>query len=541
MMKMKKLSAILIASSLGMAAGSVFAEESATGSQSTSQSVGYIGKLSKSTIQAGNLWRLQAVGYDDFYSSVDNLSERVKFWHTVALDTVALDHTPPSQDEPAPANQGGPTRTSRALAMVQVAVFDALNAIEDEYNSYAATGLVAPANASPDAAVAFAAFRTLKRLYPAQEARLTEIKDEEVTRIKSFTSQASYKAGKDVGIAAFKAMRDLRAGDRSGRAEADFGEGGRVAGGANVTYFGTKVNGGTRNIGEWQPDPNTPPTAGEFNLALGAYWGNVKPFFMAAGDQFRIAPPPSLEGEEYAEAYAGVAAIGGAPTNTNTVSTGTDETRFIGNYWGYDGVPLIGVPPRIYNQIAIQIAKAEGLTDPLELARTLAMVNIGMADVGIAAWDSKFFYNLWRPVTGIRSEDLNPDTVKDITWDPVGVSVINTEEPVRPTPPFPAYPSGHAAFGGVTFEVLRDLLGDDTPFTFVSDEYNGLGFDPFHPDVPRPFVPVRFERLTDAQEQNGISRVYNGVHWSFDDTAGQGQGTAIGRYLLEDISAFKLK
>ncbi|MCE2027285.1 vanadium-dependent haloperoxidase [Sessilibacter corallicola] len=532
---MKKLSAAIL---VAMAATPAFAEESDIGSQSKSQAIGYIGELSKQAIQAGNLWRLQAVGYDDAYSSIDNLSERVKFWHTVALDTVALDHTPAAEGEGSPLNQGGPTRTSRALAMVQIAVFDALNAIEGDYVSYG-KAIDVDAGASPHAAVAFAAFRTLKRLYPAQEARLKEIRDNEVDLIKSFTSRSSYKAGKDVGVDAFKAIREDRRGDKSGRAEPDFGEGGRVANGGKETFFGTKVNGGTRNIGEWQPDPNTPATAGDFNLALGAFWGNVKPFTMDSGDQFRIAPPPLPDSEEYAKAYAEVAAVGGAPTNERTTSTSTDATRFVGNYWGYDGVPLIGVPPRIYNQIAIQIAKAEGQTDALDLARTLAMVNVGMADVGIAAWDSKFYYNYWRPVTGIRSEDLNEDTVKDITWDPVGVSVINTTESIRPTPPFPAYPSGHAAFGGVTFEVLRDAFGDDTPFTFVSDEYNGLGVDPFFPDVYRPFVPVRFESLTDAQEQNGVSRVYNGVHWNFDDIAGQQQGTAIGHHLINNVEAFQ--
>ncbi len=531
---MKKLSAAIL---VAMAATPAFAE-SDIGGQSEAQSIGYIGELSESVIQAGNLWRLQSVGYDDAYSSIDNLSERVKFWHTVALDTVALDHTPPDYDTPAPTNQGGPTRTSRALAMVQIAVFDALNAIEGDYVSFGGD-IDVDAGASPHAAVAFAAFRTLKRLYPAQEARLKEIRDNEVDLIKSFTSRSSYRAGKNVGVDAFKAIRDERKGDRSRRAEPDFGEGGKVANGAKETYFGTKVNGGTRNIGEWQPDPNTPPTAGDFNLALGAYWGNVKPFTMDSGDQFRIAPPPLPDTEEYAKAYAEVASIGGAPSNINTPHSGTERTHFVGNYWGYDGVPLIGVPPRIYNQITIQIAKAEGQTDALDLARTLAMVNVGMADVGIAAWDSKFYYNYWRPVTGIRSEDLNEDTVKDITWDPVGVSVINTKESIRPTPPFPAYPSGHAAFGGVTFEVLRNAFGDDTPFTFVSDEYNGLGVDPFNPDVFRPFVPVRFDSLTDAQEQNGVSRVYNGVHWNFDDIAGQQQGTAIGHHLINTVDAFQ--
>ena len=177
----------------------------------------------------------------------------------------------------------------------------------------------------------------------------------------------------------------------------------------------------------------------------------------------------------------------------------------------------------------------------LDLARVLAMTNASMADTAIAVWDSKYFYNFWRPVTGIRRDDQIPSTTNDTSWDPVGMSVVNTNEAVRSSPPFPAYPSGHAAFGATTFEVLREFFGDNTAFTFVSDEYNGEGVDPFFPDVPRPFVPVRFETLTEAQLENGISRIYNGVHWDFDNTAGQSMGLSIARFLLDDTAAFQPK
>ncbi len=542
---MKKLSAMVIASTIAMAATPAFADQENhdVGGQTKSQALGYIGKLSKSAIQSGQFHRLKAgANYGDVYYGVgdESLSARIIFWHKVALDSVALDHTPTEEGVFPALSQGGPTRTSRALAMVQVAVFDALNAIDGTYNSYAAKRLKAPRFASADAAVTYAAYSTLMRLYPAQEERLNAILDEEVTRIQSFTPRVSFKLGKRVGIESYKAMRDIRQNDKSNRTEPDFGEGGAVADG-NTTHFGTPVNGGTSLIGEWQSDPNTAEEAFEFNLALGAYWGEVTPFFLDSGDQFRIPPPPTTDSAEYAAAYAEVAALGGSPDNLNTVSTSSDDTRFIGNYWGYDGVPLIGVPPRIYNQITAQLANAEYADQPIELARVLAMVNIGLADAGISAWDSKFFYNMWRPVVGIRAEDDNPATEQDVTWDPVGISVLNTTSPLRPTPPFPSYPSGHATFGGVTFEILRDIFGDDHSFTFVSDEYNGEGFDPFFPDAPRPFVPVRFDTLTEAQEQNGISRIYNGVHWIFDNIEGQNQGVQIGRYLLDEVDAFKPK
>ncbi len=555
-MKLRKTSALVLAAlvSLPLASATVLAEtdDNDAVAQTETQALGYLGELSESIILSGRLEEFKSTSrYDDIYANGETLAKRIKFWHNVALDTVALDHTPgasasfePGTPGFASPDQGGPTRTSRALAMVHIAMFDAVNAIQQQYHPYAGGDIVAAHGASADAAVVFAAARTLRRLYPAQRDRINAIFSAEKDRVKVFTTNAEFRAGRAVGVAAFKAVRDARRGDRSRQAEPNFGEGGKVANGGTTTFFGTGVNGGGANIGEWQPDPNVPEEAPDFELALGAFWGNVKPFFMSSGDQFRTPAPPlpdDPEFYEYAEAFEEVARIGGAEDNANTPSVGTDRTRFIGNYWGYDGVPLIGVPPRVYNQIASQLAFEKYSDDALAFARVLAMVNIAMADVGIAAWDSKYFYNYWRPVTGVQAEDNNPMTVNDPTWDPVGVSVVNTAEAIRPTPPFPAYPSGHAAFGATTFEILREAVGN-VRFTFVSDEYDGVSVMPTESGpVTRPFVPRRFSSLDIAQESNGISRIYNGVHWDFDNTAGQAQGESIARFLMEDITAFQPK
>jgi membrane-associated phospholipid phosphatase len=192
----------------------------------------------------------------------------------------------------------------------------------------------------------------------------------------------------------------------------------------------------------------------------------------------------------------------------------------------------------LYNQIAVQLTEGR-VSDPLEVARILALINVGLADAGIAAWDAKYFYNFWRPVTAVRAPTtLSPLIPRDENWDPVGVSVVNTDLAIRPSRPFPAYPSGHATFGATTFEILRDFFGDNTPFTFVSDEFNGEGFDPLT-GLPRPLVPVRFSTLTEAQEENGISRIYNGSHWDFDDTVGQAMGVSVARFLLDNSQVLK--
>jgi hypothetical protein len=419
--------------------------------------------------------------------------------------------------------------------MVQIAVFDALNSINQDYQPYTEI-FEGYEDASSHAAVAYAAYNTLAALYPQQKDRLENLLIDDIILIESFTDDESLESGEELGTLVAESVREMRLDDGADYDEPNFGDGGAVADG-DKTYAGDLINGGTTGLGAWTPDPNTPDFAGDYNLSLGAYWGSVEPFFLSSGNQFRSEHPPEIDSTEYAEAYAEVAAIGGAVDNPNTFSTSNDDTRFIANYWGYDGVPLIGVPPRVYNQIVAQIADEE-LNDPLEFARVLALVNVGMADSAIAVWDSKYYYNYWRPVTGIRTDDGNPDTVTDTSWNPVGVSVVNTEEAIRATPPFPAYPSGHATFGGVTFEILRDMFGDNTSFTFVSDEYNGEGYDPFFPNIPRPFVPVRFRTLSEAQEQNGLSRIYNGVHWSFDNMAGQLMGEQIGEYLMENTVAF---
>ncbi len=149
----------------------------------------------------------------------------------------------------------------------------------------------------------------------------------------------------------------------------------------------------------------------------------------------------------------------------------------------------------------------------LEVARLLALVNVAMADAGIAVWDSKSFYDFWRPITGIResdpgtgptgSGDGNSSTTGDPTFMPLGGQASNLTGP-NFTPPFPAYPSGHAGLGGALFETLRKFYRTDAiSFTFVSDEFNGLTRD--NHGLVRPYLPRSFSSLSQAEEENGQS------------------------------------
>jgi hypothetical protein len=264
----------------------------------------------------------------------------------------------------------------------------------------------------------------------------------------------------------------------------------------------------------------------------------VTPFVLQSGDQFRVPPPPALDSAEYAAAYAEVQSLGGDDVITPTVRT-EDETH-IGIFWAYDGTPSLCAPPRLYNQITAQIAEQQH-TKGLEYARLLALVNVAMADAGIGVWESKYHYRFWRPVTGIRESDPgtgpsglgdgNDATAGDPTFSPLGAPASNLTGP-NFTPPFPAYPSGHAGFGGALFETLRRFYRTDhLPFTFVSDEFNGVTRD--NQGNVRPYLPRSFETFSQAEEENGQSRIYLGIHWAFDKEQGIAQGNHVADYVYD--------
>ena len=170
------------------------------------------------------------------------------------------------------------------------------------------------------------------------------------------------------------------------------------------------------------------------------------------------------------KAYEDVRLRGGDPAHgTSTKRTGPQT--FMAKFWSYDGTPSLCAPPRLYNQIARTVALQQKMGDVVEIACLFALINVAIADAGISAWESQYTYQFWRPVTGIRAGDTdgNPSTFRDPNWHPLGAQATNTHGP-NFTPPFPAYPSGHATFGGALFEILRKFWPDTTPFTFVPDE-----------------------------------------------------------------------
>jgi hypothetical protein len=379
-------------------------------------------------------------------------------WNEVLLDAVRADST-------------APPRAARAMAMVHVAVYDAVNGIAQTHEPYHVDD-AAPDGASAQAAAAAAAHAVLVTVFPAQAETFNAALDASLADIAD--GQA-----KDDGIAwgesVAAAVIALRANDGSTDV---------------VTYTpGT-------DPGEWQP---TPPAMAAAALPQ---WPDVTPFAMSSGSQFRMGGPPALDSAEYTAAFNEVKEMGSATSTTRTA-----EQSEIAQFW-VNG-PGTSTPPGHWNTIAQIISADEGNTLE-ENARLFALLNIALADAAIVSWDNKYHYNDWRPVTAIRAADTdgNDQTEADPEWS----SFI-------PTPPFPDYTSGHSTFSGAAGKVLELFYGtDELPFDCPSDALPGI---------------IRsFETCSAAADESGKSRVYGGIHWEFSNQDGLRSGRDLGEYVV---------
>jgi hypothetical protein len=437
---------------------------------------------------------------------------RLVYWNQIAIDASGVDHTPVVAGESRVfGEQLGPGRASRAIAIVHIAIFDAVNAIYGRWNSYANIAY-GPPNASVNAAISYAAHDTLVAMFPSQAPTFDSALADDLQLI----DDEGTELGRRLGQRAAALILAIKSSDGSDALD---------------PRVGVEFQTGTE-AGMWRQDPIS-----QIPVALGATWGDVKPFVIDSGRQFRVGPPPDMSSSAYAEAFNEAKRLGGDGQTTPTERT--QEQTDIGIFWAYDGTPSLCAPPRLYNQLTLTIANQMN-TDVLDLTRLFALVNVAMADAGVAIWESKFHYQFWRPVTGIReadpgtgptgSGDGNDATVGDPTFSPLGAPASNLTGP-NFTPPFPSYPSGHAGFGGALFEVLRQFYGrDDIEFTFTSDEFNGVTED--WTGAVRPWRPRHFTSLSQAEEENGQSRIYLGIHWAFDKTEAITQGRRVGEYVV---------
>lgn len=445
-------------------------------------------------LNAPTLWRIHSV------------PDPVLFWNAIALQAVANDHSGTF----GPPEQGGPTRASRALAIVHAAIYDAVNSIDRSHKPYL-TLVPGAADAAVDPAVATAAYRTLVALYPSQRAFFDIALQKHLSLIPSSPGKSE---GIQVGTIVANAILQARSND-----------------GSNAPMFYTPK----LLPGFHREDPLNPGQG-----FLDPQWGWVRPFVIQSSTQFMVPPPPALTSAAYTAAFNDVKLLGGDGKITPTIRT--LEQTLIGLYWSYDGNPGVGVPPRLYNQITRVIARQKG-NNIVQNARLFALINLAMGDSAITSWETKYFYEFWRPILGIRESDPgtgptglgdgNPNTIGDPNWTPLGAPATNRPGDNTFTPNFPSYTSGHATFGAAIFRILALFYGtDNIAFTFVSDELNGrtIGTN----GEVRPFVPRSFKTLTQATLENARSRIYLGIHWQFDADFGIVQGKGIADFVFKN-------
>jgi len=442
----------------------------------------------------------------------------ILYWNDVALEANRVSHTNGKQE------QTGPTLSSRALAIVHLAMYDAYAGVVNiatpgTLSPYLAGLPAAKAGASADAAVAAAAHATLHQLFPSQRAFL------DAKHAGAGFSGSGLSDGHAFGLIVANALLADRRGDPDA---------------SDRGYASSNARGAHR------PDPDN----SEQGFHAPFYGARSKCF--AVQGRHGLSSPPRPGDAAYTKALKEVRGKGIAPELMGTLSAGlskrTVDESLIGVFWGYDGASELGTPPRLYNQIIRRIAEARGNTFA-QNARLFALVNVAMGDAGILAWDQKYIHDLWRPIVGIRehdssmgpagtgTNDINNDT--DPGWLPLGAPATNslkreviaqypssymvTSTTKNFTPPFPAYPSGHATFGAAAFQSVRLFYnvtanGPDQLFngmSFVSDEHNGASKDnngTVRPRHARTFPDGLWQMIV----ENGRSRVFLGVHWVFD-------------------------
>ncbi len=292
---------------------------------------------------------------------------------------------------------------ARSMAMMNVAMSDAVNSVRGRYTRFIAQIPLA-SNASAEAAASAAAKDALLRLFPAQKARIEEVY---AVTLKGIPDGAA----KSTGIAVGEQIAAAVYADRSNDA---------VNSPDNYRPITTP--------GVWIP--TTPPLFPEYATA--------KPWGMKGADQFRPGPPPQLSSILYARDYNETRTLG-SKTSVKRTPQQSEAVRF----WS------TGTFARSWNEAASQLSAAKGL-DLADNARLFALLTVGIADVTIADRDGKFHYNFWRPVTAIRNGDRddNGATERDAGW-----------LPSTPTPMSPEYPSGAAIIGGVAAAVLESVFG----------------------------------------------------------------------------------
>ena len=408
----------------------------------------------------------------------DTDASEVIRWNLIAATTLAA----------FPAPNGGAAPTSQInMAMVQGAVFDAVNAIgPKEYRAYLLNRRTG-ARASVDAAVATAAYLVLSELvtsaperaaFPNRAALLDTLAAEYAASLNAIAQSPFKLQGMEIGRAAAEAMLRARVGD--GR-------------------FGPSQWVPSSAPGHWSPLllPNGQPI-----LDPTPWAGGVEPFFLQSSSQFRSAPPPTLGSVQYAAEYNEVLLLGRA-----TGSTRTAEQTYSAKWW--QSSPVLS-----WNEVARQLITRSDL-NATEASRLLALMNLSGADAAISCWSDKYYFDFWRPWNAIAraAEDGNPATTPDPTWMPLIAA------------PYPEWPSGHNCLDGAHAAVLRRFFGDAIQGGF---QITSLALNTGGPAVRT------FDTFSQPLAELIEARIWAGLHFRSSDEAAQALGRNVANYGIKN-------
>ena len=375
----------------------------------------------------------------------------VSDWNTIAVNTFV-------------ANKQNPFAQGRYVAIVQLAVFEAVNSITGEYTPYLGT-LPSRPWASPEAAAIEAAYKVLNAYFPS-----TSLLNERNNALAQIPDGQAKVDGITAGDDAAAAMVALRAHD-----------------GAATGPF-TKAPGPVAP-GVWQLTAAKTCTAGiAFN------WQFVTPFGIPSARDYLLGPPPALTSEEYTKAYNEVMTVG----EMNSAARPQDRSNVALFF-------AAASPTQAFNQAAQQVAQEKGgsLT---ENARALALMNMAINDSLVASFFNKYHYNFWRPETAIHAADTdgNPKTDADPDW-----------APFITTPCFPSYPSNHGSAGNAAAEVLRRIYGEAAHSITLRNS-------------AVPTITLQYTSFRQITDDISDARVYGGIHFRTDQEAGADLGRAVG-------------
>ncbi len=346
---------------------------------------------------------------------------------------------------------------TRGQAMMHLAVFEALNAVERRYQPYR-LDLSAPRSASKEAAAASAAYEVLLVLHPDQKAGLEGLRASSLGVVAEGDAKAK---GIELGRQAAAAIVALRASDGIAAPEA------------------------------YRPH-TTPGAYVPTALPIEVTSGNVTPWVMRSGSQFRPEPPPPLTSDTWTRDLNEIREIGGR----NSAKRSAEQTD-IARFWFLTG-------PRTYNPIVRQLVQAKQL-DLVDAARLYALTAMAAHDAFVAVFDAKYAYIFWRPITAIRNADMtaNPATPREASWQPLGV-----------TPMHPEYPCAHCIVASAVCRVLQAVVGNEVDITLNS---------PTAPGVTR-----RWTRLQHYSDEVSNARIHAGFHYRFSTEVAKEMGRRIG-------------